>query len=430
MKSLLSAVLLPFSLSLGSARAADWPSYNGADSNRASPDAIAKTDWGGDGPAVLWKAETPAGFSSFTVADGIATTLVMREIDGINQETCVAYNAVTGKEGWATPVGIFRVDHDGGNSGAKNNSGGDGPRSTPTLHEGKVYALSSDLAIHCLDAKTGKVLWKHDLVKEFNGRNIKWENAASPLVEGDGVYVCGGGRGESMLCFDRTSGKVLWKDHDYEMTHATPIAATILGQRQVIFFTQKGLVSCEPKKGEILWTHDFPFKVSTAASPVVFEDIIYCAAGYGVGAGAFRITKSGGKFKAEEIWRSEGDEPVCNHWSTPVCKEGYLYGMFSFKKYGDGPVKCVDIRTGKVQWEKDGFGAGNVTMAANAVIALSDDGQVVLFEADPKEYKELARTKAIEGKCWSSPVLANGRLYARSTKEGVCLDVSDKAASR
>ncbi len=425
MKTHSSLVTLASLLGLaGGCLAADWPYYNGADSQRTSLEAIAHTHWGADGPKALWQAETPAGFSSFTVGESLACTLVMREMDGINQETCVAFNAATGKEGWATPLGIFRVDHDGGNSGTPNNNGGDGPRSTPTIHEGKVYTLSSELALHCLDAKTGKVLWKHDLVEDFGARNIKWENAASPLVEGDGVYVCGGGKGESILCFDRKSGQMLWKDHDYEMTHASPVAATILGQRQVIFFTQKGLVSCEPKRGDVLWTYDFPYKVSTAASPVVFEDIVYCAAGYGVGAGGCRITKAGTKFKADEIWRSEGDKPVCNHWSTPVVKEGYLYGMFSFKEYGDGPVKCVDIRTGKEMWSKEGFGPGNLILAKDKLVALSDKGELVMIEPKPDAYTELARADVLDGKCWSTPTLAGGFIFARSTKEAACFAVA------
>ena len=143
------------------------------------------------------------------------------------------------------------------------------------------------------------------------------------------------------------------------------------------------------------------------------------AAGYGAGSAAYKITKNG----AEEMWRLEGDKPVTNHWSTPLVKDGYLYGMFSFKEYGDGPLKCVDIKTGKVMWEKDGFGPGNVTLSGDTLLALSDDGHIVLAEANPKAYKELSRTKAVDGKCWSTPVLANGHIYIRSTKEAACLAV-------
>ncbi len=105
-------------------------------------------------------------------------------------------------------------------------------------------------------------------------------------------------------------------------------------------------------------------------------------------------------------------------------KNGFLYGMFSFKEYGDGPLKCVDIATGKVMWEKAGFGQGNVILSGDTIIALADDGQLVLVAANSREYTELARAKVLDGKCWSTPVLSNGRIYARSTKEGVCLDVS------
>jgi outer membrane protein assembly factor BamB len=117
---------------------------------------------------------------------------------------------------------------------------------------------------------------------------------------------------------------------------------------------------------------------------------------------------------------------VADLWSTPVCKDGYLYGMISFKKFGSGPLKCVDLKTGAVKWEQPGFGAGNVVLAGPNLIALSDDGQVVLVEANPSGYKEFARTRAVSGKCWSTPALSDGKLYVRSTKEGVCLDLAAK----
>jgi hypothetical protein len=111
-------------------------------------------------------------------------------------------------------------------------------------------------------------------------------------------------------------------------------------------------------------------------------------------------------------------------WSTPVLKDGYLYGMISYKKFAVGPLKCVDLKTGTVKWEQPGFGAGNVVLAGDYLIALSDSGEVVLVKASPESYQEVARTKAIGGKCWSTPALSNGHLYVRSTKEGACLELN------
>lgn len=204
------------------------------------------------------------------------------------------------------------------------------------------------------------------------------------------------------------------------MTHATPVIADIQGVHQCIFFTQVGLVAVTPADGKILWRGDFPFKVSTAASPVVYEDIVYCSAGYGVGAGAFKISKNGSDLKAEQIWRRENE--CFNHWSTPVVKDGFLYGMFSFKEYGAGPLACVDIKTGKDIWKEAGFGPGQVILAGDKVIALSDKGEVVIVEANSEKYIELKRDDVLDGKVWSYPVLAYNHLFARSTKEGVCLE--------
>jgi outer membrane protein assembly factor BamB len=162
---------------------------------------------------------------------------------------------------------------------------------------------------------------------------------------------------------------------------------------------------------------------------VVFEDIVYCSAGYGVGAGAVRIAKSGSTFEAKEIWRTENEN--INHWSTPVCVDGFLYGMFSFKEYGNGPMACVDIRTGERKWSEPGFGPGHVILTGGGrILALGDRGQLVLVSANPAKYDEIARRDILEGKCWSTPVLSNGRIYARSAKEAVCLDVSGKIAAR
>jgi outer membrane protein assembly factor BamB len=282
----------------------------------------------------------------------------------------------------------------------------------------------------CLDASTGKAIWSHDLLKEFGGRNITWKNAASPVVDGNLVYVAGGGPGQSFLAFNKDTGAVAWKSQDEKMTHSTPVVATLLGAKQVIFFTQSGLVSVGAADGQLLWKAPYRFNVSTAITPVVAGDMVYCSAGYGVGGGAFKVSKAGTAFQATQLWQTPGDKEVANHWSTPVLKDGHLYGMFQFKEYGSGPLKCVEVATGKVKWSQPGFGPGNVILLGNQLLALSDAGELVLAEATTAGYKELSRAKVLGGKCWSTPVVSNGRIYVRSTKEAVCLDVSAKSAQR
>jgi outer membrane protein assembly factor BamB len=178
-----------------------------------------------------------------------------------------------------------------------------------------------------------------------------------------------------------------------------------------------------------LWRFDYPFKVSTAASPIVWQDIVYCSAAYGVGAGACRVSKDGAGFKATELWRQEGK--LMNHWSTPVCKDGHLYGLYGHGKDDSGPLKCIEIATGKELWSQPGFGAGGATVLVDGnVLVQSSRGPLVLVEATPGGYHELARAQFFGGQCWTMPVVSNGRIYARNTKEGVCINVSPQTARK
>jgi outer membrane protein assembly factor BamB len=400
--------------------AADWPMYRGTNQDGISTE---KTDiqWGSNGPKTLWRTPTNTGFSSFAVSDGKAFTQVVREIDGAPREICLALDAATGKEDWIADIAAGNYPGGGDTAG-----GGDGPRSTPTVNDGKVYLLTPDLVTHCLDAATGHPIWKCDLMKQHHGRNIGWNSAASVAVDGDLVFVAGGGAGESMLALNKNSGEVVWKNGDERITHATPVVATILGQRQVIFFMQSGLVSVDAAGGKLLWKSPFRYNVSTAISPVVSGDIVYLSAGYDVGSAAVRVKKQGNAFTATRLWFKSGNEPVANHWSTPVCKDGYLYGMFGFKQFKKGPMKCVELATGKVKWTHAGFGQGNVILVGNRLVALAEDGNLVIVEAKPDAYEEVARTKPFQDKCWTTPAYADGKVFVRSISEGACFDVSDK----
>jgi outer membrane protein assembly factor BamB len=400
----------------------DWTQYRGNAGDGVCPERVA-TSWPADGPKRLWTAKTPAGFSSLVVGGGKLFTVVSRELDGKPREVCVALDAETGKELWATETGQAKYTG-GGDTGAEGNKGGDGPRSTPAFSDGKVYVYSAQMVLSCLDATTGKVDWRKDVVKEFDGKNIGWESALSPVIDGERLYIAGGGPGQSMLALNKASGDVIWKTGDEHMTHATPVVANIDGVHQVIFLMQSGLVSLEAAGGKPLWRYAFPYRVATGCSPVVWGNEVFCTAGYDVGGAACQVTRQGDSFAAKELWRIKGNNAVASLWSTPVCKDGYLYGMISFKKFATGPLKCVELKTGQVIWEQPGFGAGNVILAGNNLIALSDDGQVVVVEANPAAYKELARAKAVNGKCWSTPALSSGRLYVRSTKESACFQLA------
>jgi outer membrane protein assembly factor BamB len=400
--------------------ASDWPAYAGPNGDRTTSEKI-NLNWSATGPKQIWKVPTTAGFSSFAVAEGKAFTMMTRKVEGTNREFVVAFNAPDGKDLWAVDVGPAKYQG-GGDTGAKDNAGGDGPRCTPTVSDGKVYVYTPKQVLYCLDAGTGKEVWTKDVMKDFSGRRIDWDNATSPVIEGDLVLVGGGGANQSLLAFNKTTGTLAWKTGTERITHATPVLGTILGVRQLIFFLQSGLVSVDPKTGAELWRFPFRFAVSTAASPVICGDIVYCSAGYGVGGGACKLAKSGDKFTVTELYKIEGDKKIANHWSTPVFKDGYLYGMFSFKEFGTGKMKCVDPATGAIKWEKPGFGAGQVILVDGKVLGLSDFGELVSVEATPAAYKELSRAKVVAGKCWSTPTVSNGRIYVRSTKEGLCLD--------
>jgi outer membrane protein assembly factor BamB len=413
-------------ISISAIFAADWTQYRGPSHDGISPEKIAK--WPESGPKLIWKTPTKAGFSSFAVAGGLASTLVTREFEGVAREHIIVLDANTGKELWAKPLAVSKYDG-GGDDGAANNKGGDGPRSTPAFDGGNVYALDARLNLYCFDAKTGAQKWIRELTRDHKAKLISWQNAASPVIEGDLIFLATGAPGKSLLAVNKKTGANVWAVEDDAMTHATPTVGTIHGVPQVIFFTQKGLISCVPTTGKVLWRHPFPYRTSTAASPIIADDIVYCSAGYEVGAGAARINKNGSNWTATEIWRAAGNQ-LANHWSTPVYKDGYLYGMFQFKEHGTGALKCVDVKTGKTAWSHANFGPGNVTLVGDKLLALTDYGQLVLIQPAPDKYTEITRFQAVTGKCWSTPCVSDGRIYVRSTTEGACYDAGARLSEK
>ena len=406
---------------LAAADAADWTQYRGSGSDGNSPEKWPlKSYVSTNGLPRAWQTKAETGFSSFTVSGGKAFTIVGRQIDGVKREVLVALNAADGKELWAAPFGLARYDG-GGDSGTPDNKGGDGPRSTPAVSDDRVYVYSGAMKLVCFNAKDGKEIWAQDIIKDFGGQNIHWQNASSPLLDDGRVFVAGGGTGQSLLAFDQKTGTNIWKTQDDAIVHASPVVATIQGVRQVVFITKPGLVAVAPKTGDVLWRQDFQAR-AVGASPVVSGDLVYCSAGYNAGAALVRIKKDGDKLTPELVWRKQNQ--LMNHWSTPVVKDGFLYGLFGAAAYGTAPLKCVELATGEEKWSKPNFGMGGVILVDGHLVALCDDGELCIVKATPEGYKQEGLFQAIGGKCWSTPAFSDGKIYLRSTTEGVCYETA------
>ncbi|PYJ82295.1 MAG: alcohol dehydrogenase [Verrucomicrobia bacterium] len=406
--------------------AVDWPQYRGPNHDGLSTETI-RTNWSVEPPRQVWKVPLDPALSSFSVSAGKAFTMVRRPVDNGEQEFCIALNADTGAELWASvPLGI--ADYPNGGVGSD-----DGPRSTPSVDGDRLYILTSYLRLYCLSVTNGAVIWSKDLVTdtEYGSTVIAWQSAASALIDGDLVFVIGNAANKSLFAFHKADGSEAWKGQSDVMTQASPIAATVAGVRQIIFFAQSGLVSVAPDTGSVLWRYPFPFSTATAASPVVGDDLVYCSAAYGMGSGAVRITNSGSPLTAIEVWRAPGAN--MNHWATPVLDNGYLYGVYGQAQSG-ATMRCVDFKTGMEQWRHFGVGLGGVLFTTGHVLVLTEDGYLLLVKPDPTAYVEAARFRALDGskssvrnlavRCWNVPAISNGRIYARSTTEAVCLEVA------
>ena len=405
MKRFLPAALV-FLLAIP-AGAGDWPQWLGPKRDGTSTETGLLTTWPAGGPKVLWTAKGGDGYSAFAVVGPTAYTLVQRD----GGEFVVALDALKGDERWATKV-----------APAYKNQYGNGPRSTPTVEAGRVYVQSVTGPLACLNAADGNVVWSVDLLKEFGAKNIQWGLSASPLIEGDLVLAIPGAKGAGVAAFDKKSGKVAWKLGDDEASYASPVAVTVGGQRQLIFFTAVGLLAASPEGKELWrvpWLTGFKCNIAT---PLVVGDKLFVSSGEEVGCALFKLSAGG---PPEVVWESKGPKSVMmNYWATSVVHDGHLYGLSGeFSKKID--LNCVELATGKLKWSQKDFGKAAVTLADGHLWLTTKKGDVVVARATPAKYDEKARAMLL-GENRTVPTIANGRMYLRDLGKVVCVDVGGK----
>jgi outer membrane protein assembly factor BamB len=391
----------------GSAIAADWPQFLGPTRNAVSAETGLAKSWPDKGPPVLWEREVGEGYSAPVVS---GDTLVLLHRVG-DDEVVEALDAATGKPRWKFAYGTKYRDPLGK---------GDGPRSTPLIAGGKVYTLGAEGMLHCLDLKDGTKVWEKALAKDYEMRESFFGVGTSPIVEGDLLLVNVGSRGAGIVAFDKAIGKEVWKATDDEASYSSPVAATIDDARHVFFFTRTGLVDLDPKDGKVRFSKRWRSRMNAsvnAAAPLVVGDRVFLSASYGTGAVLLRVGKDG----AEEVWQS--DLCLSCHYNTPVQKDGYLYGIDGRQEHV-ARLRCVELKSGRVKWQKERFGCASLILADGQIIALTEHGDLVLIEPTPEGYREKARASVLkDGPCRAEIALADGRLYGRDGKRLVCWDV-------
>lgn len=391
------------------ALAADWPRFRGPALSGISSETGLLSAWPEAGPEVAWRVPVGDGYSGVSVADGRLYTMY----DVAGAEHVVCHDAASGKELWRS-----RTD------GSYESDQGNGPRSTPAVDGDLVYALGAQGKLVALAAETGKLVWKRDLVAEYKAEPPTWGVSTEPLVHGRLVMVNAGGKnGGSILAFDKKSGDLAWKSGDDGAGYSSPLPVQIDGTEQVLFFTAKALVSVSPKDGKALWR--VPWETSydvNAATPIfVPPNRVFVSSGYSTGSALLRVSMAEAKGKdsvgpsIHEVWKSR---ELKNKFSSSIVIDKFVYG------FDDRVFKCLNVLTGEEQWKQSGLGHGSLTYADGKLFVLSEQGRLVLVEATPEAYRELASAEVLKGRCWTVPTLAGGRLYLRNQKELVCLKVA------
>jgi outer membrane protein assembly factor BamB len=385
------------------ATAAAWPDFRGPhrDGRYAGPPI--RTDWPASGLPQLWKQPIGLGYASFVVADGRAFTIEQRR----QREVVAAYDTATGRELWTNAWDGEFVEA----------MGGDGPRATPTFHEGRIFALGALGELRCIDANSGETVWRRNILDDNGAANLSWGMAGAPLIVDDKVIVLpGGSRGRSAAAYAKATGEPVWAALDDQQAYSSPMLLTLGGVRQIVFVTATRVVGITVESGRLLWEFPWPTDMGINASqPLMLgNDRLFISSSYGQGAAVFEVIRDGSGFDTRAVWQNNR---MKNKFSSSHFHNGFIYGL------DEAILACVDAATGELKWKGGRYGYGQTLLAGDHLVVLTEDGQVALIKASPDSHQEVGKFPAIEGKTWNHPVIAEGRLLVRNLREMAAFDI-------
>lgn len=380
-----------------------WTNFRGPVRDGRYDEMGVLANWPAQGLSPIWKQPVGVGYGSFTVADGRAYTVEQRR----RQEVATAYDPVTGRQLWAQ---AWNAEF--------NDSTGDGPRTTPTWDEGRIYALGATGELRCLDAKTGAVIWGKNILTDNQASNLSWAMAASPLVVDDKVIVLPGGTsGKSVVAYNKLSGAPVWKSQNDTQAYVSPMLVTLAGRRQVLVVSSNRVFGLAPEDGSLLWSQswDTDMGINVSQPIIVSGNRFFISSGYGKGAALVEVSGSGKSFTARALWENIS---MKNKFNSSVLHDGHVYGL------DEGILTCLDVNTGARKWKGGRYGYGQVLVAGGNLIVMSDTGELALVRATPDQYSELARFQALEGRTWNYPAIAGGRLLVRNATQMAAYNIA------
>lgn len=374
---------------------ADWPGFRGPRRDGIVANVRIETDWSTSPPAELWRRPIGPGWSSFAVDGDLVYTQEQRG----NDEIVASYRLSTGQPVWRHRDAVRFYE----------SNGGPGPRGTPTVVAGRVYAFGATGSLKVLDARTGAVIWSRNVSADSNVAVPMWGFSSSPLVLDDIVVVAAEGKLEA---YDVATGHPRWSGPAEGFSYSSPHLIAIDGIPQILQLRGNGATSFAPADGAVLWRHEFPG--GAIVQPAVTADGNILIHGIGVTGGndirRLAVAHTSEGWMVDERWTSAGLKPYFNDF---VVHNGHAFGF-------DGSIlSCIDVADGARKWKGGRYGGGQLVLLADqgVLLVLSDEGELALVSATPGEFKELARFKAIEGKTWNHPVLVGDILLVRNGEE-------------
>ena len=378
----------------------DWPRWRGPNLNGISNEVNWNHDWKKHSPKAAWKVNVGTGFSSVTVAGGRAYTIGNSD----EHDTVYCLDTESGRVVWQHryPCPLEAKFFPGG------------PTSTPTIDGDSVYAISRHGDVFRLNAATGKVIWSRDLDDEVDARIPGWGFAGSPLVHENLVVL---NVGDSGMVLDKRTGTTVWSSMNKDAGYSTPLPYQHRGEWYAILGSAKSYVAVRIRDGEELWRHRWLTRYGVnAADPILADGHAFISTGYGKGATLLNIAQG----EPVQVWKQK---TIRSQMNAGIKIGDHVYG-FDGDTGTRVTLRCIDFNTGDVKWQVEDVGSGGLTAAGDKLIVLTESGKLMVGVASPERFQPIGEYQAIDGKCWSVPVLANGRIYCRNADgDVVCVEV-------